>query len=433
MNKYIAEVNLSYSGSDNYAPGKRYGLFPAISGAWIVSNESFLSSSAVVNFLKLRASYGVVGNNRIGSLGRWPFFEYYTGVNGNYRIGGSTLNVNETTLEPTSVPNPDATWEKAYKTNLGIDAQLFNKLSLSADYFFETREDIFVNPSNYLSVLIGSRYSYLNLGSAKNSGYEVELTYSNSGSNLSYYASTRLSHVKSEIIDAKESPKTETYLYQKGQPINQPFVLEAIGFITEADVLAIEAGTQAFPTFGTVKPGDVKYKDQNNDLLIDNNDVIPTGNAFPTLLYSFDFGVAWKRFDVSVFMYGVSGRTISLLDNQIVPLLDNVMPTQWVKDNYWTPERGDAAKFPRLTTESNPNNYRASTLWQRDGSSLRVKNIELGYTIPQTQKLGMRIYLNAVNPFIFHKITEMEIDPEINNSFLYPQMKSYNIGVKLTF
>jgi TonB-linked SusC/RagA family outer membrane protein len=430
QDKYIAEFGYSYSGSDNYAPEKRFGFFPAISGAWVLSKEGFFPSTPAINFLKVRASYGMVGNNRIGSLERFPYFEYYSAAMGNYRTG-NLLGTANGTFEKTSYPNTNATWEKAYKTNVGLDAQLFNNLSLSVDYFSEIRKDILIDPTNYVSVLVGSRYNYLNLGSAKNSGAEFQLNYTKSAGKLSYYASAGFSFVKTEIIDAKEQPRAEEYLYRKGNPINQPFVLEAVGFF--ADQTDINASP--FQTFGVVKPGDIKYKDQNGDNVIDANDVIPVGNiSTPSKIYSFDLGVSYGGFDFSVFMQGVNGTTISLLSgNQVVPFLSDVLPTQWVKDNYWTPERGDNAKFPRLTTESNPNNYQGSTLWQRDGSYFRIKNIELGYTFPQKKNLGLRIYINAVNPITFDKITEIEVDPEINNAFVYPMMKSYNIGFKLLF
>jgi TonB-linked SusC/RagA family outer membrane protein len=428
--KYIGEFGYSYSGSDNYAPGKRFGFFPSISGAWVISKESFFPASGAVDFLKIRASYGMVGNNNIGSLERFPYFEYYTSPNGSYRTGNN-LGTNQTTYEIAAYPNENSSWEKAYKTNIGVDAQLFSKLSLSADYFSENREGILVNPSNFISMTIGSRFDYLNMGIAKNHGFELEMTYSDRTSVMSYYVTPRVSFVKSEIVDAREAPKQYDYLYQRGNPISQPFVLEAIGFF--ADQADIDASP--FQTFGTVKPGDVKYKDQNDDDFIDNNDLVPVGNpTLPNLIYSFDLGLNYKGFDLAVFLYGVSGRTISLLNTQsMVPFLSDVKPNQWIMDNYWTSTRGDAAEYPRLTTESNDNNYRASTLWQRDGSFLRIRNVELGYTVPVQSDINLRVYLNGVNLFTFDKIDEVDVDPEVLSVYQYPMMKSYNLGIKLEF
>jgi TonB-linked SusC/RagA family outer membrane protein len=435
MNKYIAEFGYSYSGTDNYAPESRFGFFPSVSAAWIISNENFLQESSRVNFLKIRASYGLVGNDRIGSLRRFMFNEYYGSPLGGYRLGNS-LTTTQGTYESTALVNMDATWEKAYKANIGVDAQLFNKLSFSADYFFENREDIFVDPGNNLSVLIGGRYNQLNLGSAKNSGVEFEMNFQDNLGAFNYYFAPRLSIVNTEAVELGEAPQAFDYLYRKGNPIYQPFVLEAIGFFADQ----AEIDNSPFQTYGTVKPGDLKYKDQNNDGFIDNNDVVAKGyTAYPGMIYSFDAGFAFKGFDFSVFFQGVGRRTISLLSQDyMIPFLNEVKPTEWIRDNYWTPERGNNALYPRLTTQENPNNYQASTFWQRDGSYLRIRNVELGYNLPATltrrfKAEGLRIYLNAVNPLTWHKITEIDIDPEINNPFSYPAMKSYNIGLSLNF
>lgn len=434
--KYIAEFGYSWSGTDNYAPGNKFGFFPTFSAAWVLSNESFLSANNAINFLKLRVSSGLLGNNQLGNLPRFMFLEPYGSPSGSYYIGNE-LGTTMTTRERSRLANPDATWEKAHKTNIGLDGELFDKISLSADYFFEKRSDIFVNPDNNMSVVIGGRFTYLNQGSAKNSGAELELMYQDRVGSFGFYLMAKTSYVKTEIIDMKEPPRAEDYLYRKGNPIGQPFILQAIGYFADSADIA----NSPIQTYGTVKPGDVKYKDQNDDGFIDDNDVKAFGNpGTPSFIYSFDAGLEFLGFDLSVFVQGVSGRTISLLrNNEIVPFLnDNRKPTEWVMENYWTPARGDDAKFPRLTTESNPNNYKTSTLWQRDGSYFRIKNVELGYTLPESLSRQMkiqnlRIYVNAVNPLTKFKISEIDVDPEINNPFMYPMMKSYNLGFTLNF
>jgi TonB-linked SusC/RagA family outer membrane protein len=435
--KYIAEFGYSYSGTDNYAPGSKFGFFPSLSAAWVMSKESFLENNKNIDFLKFRASTGIVGNDQIGTtVPRFIFIESYGSPSGGVRLGNQ-LGTQDPTREMNRFANPDVTWEKAHKTNIGLDAQLFGKLSISADYFFEKRTDILVDPANNLSVVLGGRYNNQNSGSAKNSGTELEMMYQDKVGQVGFYVLGRLSYVKTEIIDMKETPRAEDYLWKKGNPIGQPFVLEAIGYF--ADQAEIDASP--FQTYGVVKPGDVKYKDQNNDGFVDDNDVKAFGNpGYPNLIYSMDAGLEFMGFDLAIFLQGVSGRTISLISgNEIVPFLNgNQKPTQWVADNYWTAEKGNAAAFPRLTTQANPNNYRASTLWQRDGSYLKIRNIEMGYTLSDfvNNKLGiesLRVYVNAANPFTFSKITEIDVDPEVNNPFLYPQMKSYNLGLTLNF
>jgi len=433
LNKYVAEFAYSYSGTDNYAPDKRFGFFPAVSGAWIVSNEDFLANNKTFNFLKLRASTGLIGNDQIGSLARFMYIESYGSPNGSYRVG-TGLNTSANTIERLQFANLDATWEKAYKTNVGIDAQLFNKLSLSVDYFIENRKDIFVDPSNYLSALIGGRYNYANLGLAKNTGLELELMYKDKIGDFGYFITAKGSYATSTIVDAKEAPRAYEYLYQKGHAIGQPFVFEAIGYFEDQTDIT----NSPFQSFGAVVAGDVKYKDQNGDNIIDNNDVVAKGyTSVPNIVGSLEAGLEYKGFDLSVFLFGVTQRTVSI-GGLLTPFLTNGRkPTEWVANNYWTVERGDAALFPRLTTQSNANNYKNnSDLYQRDGSYLRIKNIELGYSLKFKKGLGLdglRAYLNAVNPFVFSYITEIQVDPEALSPYGYPVMKSYNIGLTLKF
>ena len=186
-----------------------------------------------------------------------------------------------------------------------------------------------------------------------------------------------------------------------------------------------------------MRPGDVKYIDQNNDGFIDNNDRIPIGNpTYPSLWYGMNLNLGFKGFDISAFLQGAANRDVSILDN-VRPFLNNVKPTQWVKDNYWTPARGNDALFPRLTTEQNPNNYQASTLWQRSGDFLRVRNVELGYTFSKsiTNKLKLsnaRLFVSGNNLFTWDKINEISVDPEILNSFSHPSLKSFNMGLSVS-
>ncbi len=431
--KYVAEFAYSYSGTDNYKPGNRFGFFPTVSGAWIVSNEEFLAHNKVVTFLKLRASTGLLGNDQIGTLARFMFIENYGSPNGSYRLG-TGLNTSANTRERLQFDNPNSTWEKAYKTNFGIDAQLFDRLSMSVDYYFENRKDIYVNPSNYLSVLIGGRYNYANLGKSKNSGIDLELLFNDKVGALNYHIMLRGSYATSEIVDMKEQPRAETYLYRKGNSIGQPFVYEAIGFFKDATDIA----NSPFQTFGAVVPGDVKYKDQNGDNIIDENDMKPIGySSTPNIVGSLEAGIEYHGFDLSVFLQGVTQRTVSI-GAMLTPFLTNGRkPSEWVADNYWTPERGDAALYPRLTTQSNNNNYKNnSTLFQRDGSYLRIKNIEMGYSFNFKKGFGvesLRAYVNAVNPFVFSYIKEMDVDPEALSPYSYPVMKSYNIGLTFKF
>lgn len=432
--KYIGELGFSYMGTSEYAPGNRFGLFPSISGAWILSREDFLKNNGVVDFLKLTASYGIIGNDNMGSGSRFTYKQYYMGSGSAYYLGNGFT----TTIWPKkqgSVANPDVTWEKSHKFNVGVAGTLYRHLDFNVEYFHDHRTDIFVTPSSYMSALIGADYYNQNAGVANNQGFEVELAYRNKIGQLGYFAAGRFSYAKNEVVDMKESPKPYDYLYQKGNPIDQPLVLEFAGFFKDEQDIA----DSPLQMFGTVQPGDVKYVDQNGDNIIDDNDRKPFGNpTYPRFYYGVDVGVDYKGFDFTVFIQGVGGRTVSLLSSGFMTPFVNggVKPHPELAANYWTPERAETAEYPRLTTESNNNNYRASTLWQVDGSYLRIKNIELGYTFPAKWLpwfSGLRLYANMVNPFTFSKLNKYDLDPEINSPYTYPLMKTMNFGLSLQF
>lgn len=434
---YYIALAFSYSGSENFPTGHRFGLFPALSGGWIISKEKFMPQNTVLSFMKLKASFGLTGNDRTGSAGRFIYQQNYVG-GGNY-LFGENFDQNPGLYKEGTLANPYATWEKALKLDVGLEMTLFNRLSLSAEYFIEDRKDIYVQPNNYISGLLGTAIHNMNEGKAQNQGVEIEVFWNDRFGDFSYYLGGRLSYARNKIIDIKENhrPANEEYLYAKGRPINQPYILEAIGFFkNQRDI-----DNSSRQMFGNVQPGDIKYKDQNNDGFIDDNDRIPMGHtSYPEFYYGFDAGAGYKGVDFSIAFQGAGNRSVSLLDNNsVVPFLNGgVKPTRWVKDNYWTPERGDAALFPRLTTEQNNNNYRASTLWQRSGSYVRLKNVELGYTLPVaiTRKVRMekvRVFVSAVNPFTWDQISELSVDPEIMDMFKYPVMKSYNMGLSIQF
>lgn len=436
-NKYLADFVMSYSGSENFISGKRFGFFPAMSLGWIITNEDFFDNNEILQFLKFRASYGLTGNDRTGSTGRFIYEQTYVG-GGDYYFG-ENLSQKVGVYKEGNLANPNATWEKALKLDLGFDVQLFDRLSLAATYFHENRNDIYVSPSSFVPSIIGADIYNINAGKVKNQGVEFETFWSDKIGDFSYNIGGRFSYAKNEIIDMKEPfrPDNESYLYAKGRPINQPFVLEAIGYFKDEN----DIKTSPTQLFGEVKPGDIKYKDQNDDGFIDDNDRIPVGKpSYPDFYYGVDAGVGYKGVDLSISLHGAGNRTVSLLDNNnVIPFLDNGRkPTPWVMENYWTPEKGDNALFPRLTTEQNNNNYRASTLWQRSGSYLRINNIELGYTIPKnvTRRVfidNLRVFVNVVNPFTWDKISEINVDPEVMNMFQYPVMKSYNLGLSVQF
>jgi TonB-linked SusC/RagA family outer membrane protein len=433
--KYFTEFGYSYAGSENFPKGSRFGFFPSLSAGWILSKEAFLKNSTAVNFLKLRGSAGLLGNDRSGNSGRFIFNQFYVGT-GNYLLGNN-LGISAPTFNQGTLANPDVTWEKAFRSNIGIEAVIAKRLSLAVDYFFEKRTDIFVNPSNYTSAILGISQYNANKGETQNTGVELELEWRDKVGAFEYYVGGNMTFAKNKILTIQEPRRPYDYLYAKGNAISQPFVLEAIGFFKDLS----DIQNSPIQLFGNVQPGDIKYKDVNGDGFIDDNDRKPIGKtSYPQLFFGFNTGFSVKGFDLNIFVQGAGNRTVSLLDNNIiVPFLNGgVRPVQWVKNNYWTAQRGDAAKFPRLTTEANNNNYRPSTLWQRNGSFLRLRNVEFGYSFneKQLQRLRMqslRLFFAANNIVTWDKIKEIEVDPEIMNVFVHPPLKGFNFGINLGF
>jgi TonB-linked SusC/RagA family outer membrane protein len=431
--KYFAELGYAYSGSENFPKGNRFGFFPSLSAGWIMSDESFMQKVDFVNFLKMRASWGLLGNDNTGNAGRFIFNQNYVGT-GNYLIGNN-LGVNAPMFNQGNLANRNVTWEKANRINVGFESVLFHKFSVAFDYFYERRTDIFLNPSSYIPAVMGVNFAAVNRGKTKAYGAELELNYKEKISNVTLNIGGNISFARNKIIDIAEFTPSDPYLVAKGNPINQPFVLEFAGFYR--DQADINSSPQQL--FGSVRPGDIKYKDQNGDGVIDNRDRKPFGNtALPQLFYGANASLNYKSFDFFVAIQGAAQRTVSLLDNNmIVPFLNGgVKPSPWVKNNYWTSTRMDMAKFPRLTTEQNDNNYRASTLWQRDGSFLRLQTVEIGYQMPikWSNKIGMdgiRFFVSANNLLTIDRIDEINVDPEVMNPFVHPPLKSFNFGFTL--
>ncbi len=432
--KYMADFTYSYSGSENFPKGNRFGFFPALSLGWIISQEDFMRGFAFVDYLKLKGSVGMTGNDRITGNSRFIFNQYYVGMGRAYMLGND-LSQNISLFREGSLANSNVTWEKALKYNIAAEMIVFQSLSLSMEYFYDQRSEIPVNPYHYIPASMGAYYHYANLGKASTRGVELEAMYRTQLGNLGWFAGGNAAWIKTRIDDMVEPPREYDYLYAKGNPVNQPFVLEAIGFFKDQSDIMLSP----VQLFGAVQPGDIKYKDQNNDGFIDENDLVPLGKPRdPELIYFFQTGFDLKGFDFTLFFQGAAGRTVSLLqNNNILPFINGgVKPVEWVKDNHWDPERGDDALFPRLTTESNSNNNRASTLWQRNGSFVRLSNVEVGYSLASSflSRLSidrLRMQINGVNLWSANHIKEIKVDPEVMNMFVHPPLKSIHLGVTL--
>ncbi len=434
--KYLAELSFSYSGTDNYKKGQRFGLFPALSLGWILSNEDFIPKTDKVNFLKIRGSAGLLGNDN--GAERFAYNQYWgtasrQGYNQGYFFGtGVTF---QDALVQLALADPNFTWEKAMLYDVGIDALFFNRrLSLTADLYLENRYDILVNVANTMPSFSGVDFSSMqNKGKTRNQGFEVSARYADKVGDVNYFAGLGGSMSRTKIVASYETPRKEEARYTQGRPLGQRFGLEAIGFFR--DETDIE--NNPLQTFSNVRPGDLKYKDQNGDGIIDVNDEVAIGNPnIPEISYSANVGVSWKGFDLEFLFDGNTNRSVYLSGYMFWPFINDYNISKWTTERRWTPETADRAAAPRLGVQANANNYRSSDFWVRDISLLRLRNAEIGWTYQggalQRAKIEKcRVYLSALNLFTLDNL-DADVDPETLSAG-YPTLKTFSLGVTLDF
>ncbi|MRG45196.1 SusC/RagA family TonB-linked outer membrane protein [Chitinophaga sp. SYP-B3965] len=426
--RYVAEVNMSYMGSENFVKGKRFGYFPAVSAGWIASNENFMKESKVITYLKVRGSYGLTGNDLIGGQ-RFMFDQLFPFTASPYFGTGNTGTAG---LAEGTPANPNVTWEKETKMNVGLEASFIDRITLSLDVFNNKRRDILSQPFFTVPQYVGVDLPLLNVGKVDNKGFEAVIGYHNAPeANVQWFAQGSASYAKNNITYNAEAVQVDTYLYRTGTAVGQPFGLEAIGFFQ--DVADINASPRH--TFTTVQPGDIKYKDQNGDNKIDQNDVTAIGKTYlPTLTYSLHAGVKYKGFDLDAFFQGVSGSTASL-GAQFYAFQNNGSAPEMAKDR-WTPATAATATYPRLSSDNNLNNYRYSSFWLRDGSYLKLRSLELGYSLPKQTlskaRLNLaRVYISGNNLFSVDDI-EGDLDPEAMGTG-YPALRTFSAGFRVEF
>lgn len=444
--KYLVDLSVGYNGSENFAKGQRFGLFPAGSLGWIASEEKFFDfMKPVVSYLKFRASYGIVGNDRGG--GRFLYLpNSYILKTGAYGFGSSTNYVVNGSKE-SKIGNPNVTWETAAKQNYGIDLHLFEgRLKTSFDYFMEHRKDILasrkINP-NYLGVQL----PIANIGKVDNHGYEFTLKWSDKVKDVRYSLGTGWAYAKNKIIYMDEVPQPYKWMEKTGRPVGQQFGYKTDGFFTEQDVIDYETnkGTEGgIPLHGasfTPSAGDVKYKDLNGDNVINEKDIAAIGYPmYPLLTGNFNASISWMGLDFSM-VWSAAFKTSRLLSEMYRQPFgstgqDSIM--KYMIDDAWTPEKGNSAKAPGLSlSKSTANNYMDSDLWLRDASYIRLKNVELGYSLPKkwiksSGLSNLRLSITGYNLLTFDKMHYC--DPETNpNGEAYPLIRVVNFGVKAVF
>lgn len=430
-NKYLVDFSFAYQGSEQFPKNDRYGFFPAVSAGWIATNEKFLQDSKIISFLKFRGSYGQTGNmpgTYFGYLG-----SYGTGTGAYF---GTALTLN-TGYVMNRIPNQVA-WETSLKKNGGVDLTLFkNRISASFDYFDEKNENITV--SNAVTSMFGATVS-TPVGSFSNKGYEFQVGWKDKIRDFEYYVNLNYTATKNNIDYQNEATKNFPWMYTTGHPLGTRFGYVFDRFFTEDDFVTgvLKTGIPTQTVLGVTKPGDLKYKDLNNDGVIDPNDQTQIGYAkIPEINYGLNAGFKYNGFDLSVLFQGTGNSTTynsgytywDFYGSQ----LGNVMEHHL---NRWVPGSGQNAGYPRLTL-INTNNYVSSSYWVQDNSYIRFKYLEFGYTLPAkiSRKVGMsklRLFVNGNNLYVWSKVKTK--DPEIqDNGLAYPLQRTFSAGFNLNF
>ena len=434
-NRYFVEANFGYNGSENFSPGNRFGFFPSVAVGWAISNEEFFEKAKnVIDLLKFKASYGLVGNDQIGGGRRFIYLE--TIENGyDYYFGSS--NTKYTGIRLGDYPNPNVGWETVRKLNVGVDMSFFGKAKVQVDYFDEDRSGIFLHSSSIPEIAGLVNKPWINVGKMHNRGIDASLDYHQKIGQVDLTARANFTYAHNTILD-NDQPEWE-YAYQNriGQSNWQTFGLVADGLFQSQEEI------DAWPTqkFGEVKPGDIRYIDINGDGVVDDYDKKPIGFPdVPEISYGFGASVRWKGFDVSIFFQGIDNVNFFINNSYTQPFIANKTRHSNVfadlYGNYWTEDNRDA-KYPRLTIGSNTNNNQASTFWMVDGRYIRLKNAEIGYTLPKRIKNRahidrLRFYVSGVNLLTFSPFKLW--DPDLQTGAAgYPNNRVYNIGTTLVF
>ncbi len=431
QNRYSAELALNYSGFNRFMPGKKYGIFYAIGLGWNLHEEAFLAAQKNwLNQLKLRATYGRTGNTNEGSLGYYSWRSSYGQDGNNGYYFGSEYSAIYSIVEK-GLANIQGTWEKGNKLNIGLDASFFdNHLSLTADIYQDTYFDLLQQRGSTID-LIGIAYPNENIGKNRYSGQELRLTYQNNLGDFNYFISANASRMKTEVLYMNEVYQEYEWNKRTGMPIGQTFGYLADGLIQtqqEADAAPLLAGN-------VVHPGDVKLVDLNGDGIINIYDQTAIGNTKPSLFLGTTVGFNFKGFDVSVLLQGVLNRTYQQTDYSFGSNGEGQGFSYLM--GRWTPETAATATYPRLTLGFDPTNtpyLNNSSYWTRSGEYLRIRNMDIGYTLPfsLTSKIklaGVRVFANAYNLFTWTPYDRL--DPEVPSGTAYPAQRIYNFGLNI--
>jgi len=474
--RYLLEMNFAYNGTENFAKGHRFGFFPAVSGGYVISNENWFKKNPIVSFLKVRASYGLVGNDQIGgrrylylpgtyTINMGPGSFTSTSTSGSlqsnyYQFGNSTGAYNTIyygTAEGT-LGNPNVTWEKSKKVSAGMETKFFDdRLYVTADYFREDRRDI-LTTLGVIPTTFGVPSwdtAPVNVGKVNNKGCEIVLGWSEKKSNWSYYIEGNVTYAKNIIVYMAEAPNPYPWMNQTGHSIGQYYGYKIDGFYNTLEELNNRPYFQ--DAANAVTLGDIKYLDLNGDGLINNKDMAPIGYPNrPLMQFGGKLGFNYKGLDVKVVLSGsaMGSYYLSRITSPFYKRAGNAF--RWQYENRWTPKRyasGAKITYPRAVFDADQSHYDfgpKSELWALSSDHLRIKNIEIGYTFSNESALlrkagisALRVYANANNILtLFDQMSRYGIDPETkdnlggsegNISYVFPLTRTTNVGINIQF
>ncbi len=450
-NKYLIDVNMAYNGTDRFGKDNRYGFFPAVGVAYSISEEPFFKKLfPQVQLFKIRASYGLVGSDAADG-DRYLYKQKYE-RGGGYGFGESqeygTDNVNWNTpgsIYEGNLGNNNVTWEKAKKFDIGIDANLFDKLSLTVDFFYDKRYDQLVTRKDIPDIL-GIGVSPTNVAETSNTGFDGQIGYQTRIGRANFNTNFVFSYAKNKVLYMAEAEQRYPWLASTGRPIGQPFGYTWIGYYTPEEAAAIKAKSPdriAAPSIG-VQAGDLKYKDLNDDGVIDDYDKGAIGKPnLPNTTLGWSFGGSYKGFSVSVLFQGSFNYSFSVTGTGIEPFKSQFQPVHLKR---WTEERwknGEEIEFPRLTSVAstiNSGSAYMSDFWLIDAWYIRLKTIDLAYQVPEKVLpkfiSSTKFYINAYNLLTFTNFSKYQQDPEISTNTAgdtYMNQRVLNFGVQLSF
>ena len=443
--RYFIDFNFGYNGSENFADHHRYGFFPAFSLAWNVAEEPLVKKALPwLNMFKLRYSWGKVGND---NMGRFPYLytlDYTPNI--GYNWGSNLASGTIPGIHYTQMASPNVTWEVARKTDFGFDFVAFdNKFSLTMDYFHEKRTGIFIQRMFLPDITGLESYPWANVGAVKSKGFDGNFQYKDHIGEINWTVRGNITYSKNTILERDEENNVYAYQYGKGYRVNQQRGLIALGLFRDYD----DIRNSPKQSWGTVQPGDIKYKDVNGDGIVDDGDRVAIGATdTPSLIYGLGASVSWRGFDFNLHFQGAgkytflinSGAVNAFRDGRWGNILQGITDNRWISsDISGTKETENPnAPYPRLSYGYNLNNQQSSSFWLRNGRFLRLKNLDIGYTLPKpmvnTIHLeSVRIYISGQNLITWSPFKLW--DPELDSSQrgqIYPITRSLTAGIQIS-